>query len=115
VTLRTSHTPSFIDRTVGAFQALRIATLDPVKDLLVSSDPCLRAAAAHYLHLLVTSQGLYPPGVVRSVRDALEACWDKEQNLGVLIVLDECLDGHQPSSASSATVKPMRSKSDGGR
>lgn len=106
----TPHSPSFIERTVRALQAMRIATLESIKDLLVNSDPCLRAAAAHYLYLLVGSQGLYPPGVVQSVRDALEECWDKEQNLGVLIVLEQCLDGHQSIGSSAATIERNSAK-----
>jgi hypothetical protein len=103
-----SHTPGFIETTARALQAIRIVTLDSIKDLLVHDDPCLRAAAAYYLHLLATSQGLYPPGVVQAVRHALEECWHDEQHLGVLIVLDQCLDGNTPVPTAGALIERIR-------
>jgi hypothetical protein len=72
---------------------MKLATLESIREFLCDADPSFRAAAAYYLHLLTTSEHMYPRETVQSVRDALEECWEKEDNLGVLIMLERCLDG----------------------
>lgn len=88
-----SRNPGFIEQTARTFTAMSLATLDAANDFLQAPDPCLRAAAAYYLHLLTHVNNMYSPKAVQAVRQSLEACWEKEQNLGVLIMLEQCLDG----------------------
>jgi hypothetical protein len=107
MTTAANRQPGFVEQTALAATAMTLATLDFAKDYLQAPDPCLRAASAYYLHLLTHAHDMYAPETVLAVRQSLEACWEKEQNLGVLIMLEQCLDGcaSQPRRADAARRK----------
>ena len=84
-------TECFFQATARALAAIKVATLDSVCELLGEAEAPLRAAAAAYLQIAVHDNS-YPESVRDAVRSRLEACWDQEENLGVLLALEECLD-----------------------